>query len=318
MSLNCSFGVKEGEEKEEEEIDLNALVKEKDQELTLENMKDNSKEVISQYNDNDEIFNPVSTKEIQDLEDNNQLEFYQTLLIKEKINLSLKTIFSSINNHIKSDKSFFINKLKIMMNKQYSNMIMAQLLYINIAMRLKNILFLFKFIQHKNKEEAFYKIKQFSFYKKKLTQEEQNLKREKENRINVLNNKLNGIINAIKETDKKINNLDNIQKKLNGENKDIKAKISQMNEKVNQLIKYGNTIKENIANKKNLINNTNNAKNQENRIQNLKTLIEQKESEKEREMKDIDTFCENMDLVLNQYESMSETILSNSNINIKK
>ena len=94
-----------------------------------------------------------------------------------------------------------------------------------------------------------------------------------------------------------------------------------MNEKVNQLIKYGNTIKENIVNKKNLINNinsSNNSKNQEYRIQNLKNLIEQKESEKEREMKDIDTFCENMDLVLNQYESMSETILSNSNINNKK
>ena len=94
-----------------------------------------------------------------------------------------------------------------------------------------------------------------------------------------------------------------------------------MNEKVNQLIKYGNTIKENIVNKKNLINNinnSNNSKNQELRIQNLKNLIEQKESEKEREMKDIDKFCENMDLVLNQYESMSETILSNSNINNKK
>ena len=94
-----------------------------------------------------------------------------------------------------------------------------------------------------------------------------------------------------------------------------------MNEKVNQLIKYGNTIKENIVNKKNLINNinnSNNSKNQELRIKNLKNLIEQKESEKEREMKDIDKFCENMDLVLNQYESMSETILSNSNINIKK
>ena len=233
----------------------------------------------------------------------------------------MKIIFSSINNHLKSYKSFFFNKLKIIMNKQYSSMVTAQMLYINISIQLKNILFLYKFNQHKKKEEAFYNIKQFAFYKKKQIQEEQNMKREKENKINVLNNKLNSINNTINETDKRINNLDNIQKKLNGENKDIKAKISQMNEKVNQLIKYGNTIKENIVNKKNLINNinsSNNSKNQEYRIQNLKNLIEQKESEKEREMKDIDTFCENMDLVLNQYESMSETILSNSNINNKK
>ena len=114
--------------------------------------------------------------------------------------------------------------------------------------------------------------------------------------------------------------MDNIQKKLNGDNKDIKNKISQMNEKVNQLIKYGNTIKESIVNKKNMnnINNNMNGKSQESRIQNLKNLIEQKENEKEREMKDIDKFCENMDLVLNQYESMSETILSNCNIHSNK
>ena len=95
-----------------------------------------------------------------------------------------------------------------------------------------------------------------------------------------------------------------------------------MNEKVNQLIKYGNNLKESITNKKNInnINNNNNinGKNNENRIQNLKNMIEQKEKEKEREMKDIDKFCENMDLVLNQYESMSDTILSNCNINTTK
>ena len=39
-------------------------------------------------------------------------------------------------------------------------------------MQLKNILFLFKFNQHKKKEEAFYNIKQFAFYKKKQIQEE--------------------------------------------------------------------------------------------------------------------------------------------------
>ena len=35
-------------------------------------------------------------------------------------------------------------------------------------------------------------------------------------------------------------------------------------------------------------------------------------------MKDNDKFCENMDLVLKQYESMSEAILSNCNINKTK
>ena len=170
MSANCSFGINEGEDKEEEEIDLNTLAKVKDKELTLENMVDDSNNELTQ--NNEQIFNPVSTKEIQDLEDNNQVEFYQSLLIKEKINSSLKIIFSSFNNHLKYYKSFFFNKLKIMMNKQYSSMVTAQMLYINISIQLKNILFLFKFNQHKKKEEAFYNIKQFAFYKKKQIQEE--------------------------------------------------------------------------------------------------------------------------------------------------
>ena len=180
MSANCSFGVNEEEEREEE-IDLNTLAKVKDKELTLENMIDDSNNEFTQ--NNEQIFNPVSTKEIQDLEDKNQLEIYQTLLIKEKINSSLKIIFSSINNHLKSYKSFFFNKLKILMNKQYSSMVTAQMLYINILIQLKNILFLYKFNQLKKKKDAFYNLKQFAFYKKKQMQEEQNMKREKENKI---------------------------------------------------------------------------------------------------------------------------------------
>ena len=64
MSANCSFGINEGEDKEEEEIDLNTLAKVKDKELTLENMVDDSNNEFTQ--NNEQIFNPVSTKEIQD------------------------------------------------------------------------------------------------------------------------------------------------------------------------------------------------------------------------------------------------------------
>ena len=316
MSLDCSFGGNAGEE-EEEEIDLNTL-KMKDKELTLDNIVNDSNDIITP--NNNQIFNQVSTKEIDDFEDNNQLEYYQTLLIKEKINSSLRIIFSNINNHLKEYKISFFNKLKLIMNKTYSNLVTIQLLYMNIKIKLENILFIDKFIRYKKIQKAFYEIKKYAYLKNKQILGEQNIKREKENKINVINGKLTTLNNAINETNKKINVLDNIKKKLNGENKDIKSKISQMNEKVNQLIKYGNNIKESIVNKNNMNNNNNNinGKSQENRIQNLKNLIEQKENEKEREMKDIDKFCENMDLVLNQYESMSETILSNCNKNSTK
>ena len=307
MSLNCSFGAND-----EEEIDLNTL---KDKELTMENLENNSENNDLNPNNNEQIFNQVTTKEIDDGEEINQIEYYQNLLIQEKINLSLSTIFSVIKNNINNKKSSFFHKLKLILNKKYSNLVSIHLLYIEIKMKFEKILFLSKFIQYKKAQKAFYKIKSFAYLKNKQIQEEQNIKKEKENKINLLNNKISSLNNSINETNKKINGLDNIQKKLNVENKDLKSKISQMNEKVNQLIKYGNTIKESIANKKNMNNNNINGKNQESRIQKLKDMIEQKEIEKEREMKDIDKFCENMDLVLNQYESMSETILSNCNIN---
>ena len=307
MSLNCSFGAND-----EEEIDLNTL---KDKELTMENLENNSENNDLNPNNNEQIFNQVTTKEIDDGEEINQIEYYQNLLIQEKINLSLSTIFSVIKNNINNKKSSFFHKLKLILNKKYSNLVSIHLLYIEIKMKFEKILFFSKFIQYKKAQKAFYKIKSFAYLKNKQIQEEQNIKKEKENKINLLNNKISSLNNSINETNKKINGLDNIQKKLNGDNKDIKNKISQMNEKVNQLIKYGNTIKESIANKKNMNNNNINGKNQESRIQKLKDMIEQKEIEKEREMKDIDKFCENMDLVLNQYESMSETILSNCNIN---
>ena len=311
MALDCSFGDKGGEE----EIDLKTLAKIKDQELTIENLI-NEGESETEPNNN-QIFNQVSTKEINNREDINQLEYYQTLLIQENINLSLKTIFSIINSHILINKKYLFHKLKSILNKKYSNLVTIQILYMNIKNKFKNLLFLAKYIEYKIVQKAFYNIKRYAYLKIRQTQGEQNIKREKDNKINVLNGKLGGLNKTINETNKRINGLESIQNKLNGENKDIKNKISQMNEKVNQLIKYGNNLRENINNKKN-INNNINGKNQENRIQNLKILIEQTENEKEREMKEIDKFCENMDLVLNQYEAMSETILSNSNIHSNK
>ena len=310
MSLECSFGGKE-----EEEMNIDELAKVKDKEITIENiLNDND---ITPNNDN-QIFNQISTREINNGEENDQIEYYQSQIIQEKINQSLNVIFTLIKNYIITYQNSFFHKMKLILNKKYSNLVAAQFLYIELKNKFDKFLFLTRFIQYKLIQRAFNNIKLYVHIKKKEIEEEQNLKKEKENKINVINNKISSLNNGINELNKKISGLDNIQKKLNGENKDIKNKISQMNEKINQLIKYGNTIKESIANKKNNMNNHINGKSNENRIQNLKDMIEQKENEKEKEMNDIDIFCENMNLVLNQYESMSETILSNCNINSNK
>ena len=310
MSLECSFGGKD-----EEEIDLNELAKMKDKEITIENILNDDD--ITPNNDN-QIFNQISIREIDNGEEIDQIEYYESQLIQEKINLSINTIFNLIKNRINIYKYSFFHKVKLILNEKYSTLVNIQSIYLKLKNKFEKFIFMTRFIKYKLIQKGFNDIKLYAYIKKKEIEEEQNLKKEKENKINVINNKINSLNNGINDINKKIAGLDSAQKKLNMENKDIKNKISQMNEKINQLIKYGNTIRESIANKKNNMSNNINGKNNESRIQNLKEMIEQKENEKEREMKDIDKFCENMNLVLNQYESMSETILSNCNINTNK
>jgi len=313
MAFNGSFGERDFEE--EEEINLQDLAKMKENENSIDNTK--------KYDDTDtvpknsDIFNSVLAKEIEN-DDQKKLEYFQMQLIKEKINYSLLNIGTIINNHINSYKLSFIYKLKYIISQKYSKIIKAEILYTNIKNRFEQLLYLFQFINIYKLKKSFNKIKNYSYLKKRKEEQEKLIKKEKENQIQNLNNKLNNIENILSEANKKINILNNIQKKANNDNKDLKNKINQLNEKINQLVKIGSSLKESISNKKNIYNNNTINKNLENKIQNLQNLIEQKENEKKRAMIDVDNFYQSMDIVLSQYESISETILSNCNFNTNK
>ena len=310
MAFNGSFG--DGEIDDEEEINIQELAKMKENENSIDNIeKYPSTDAVPLNND---IFNSVFTTEI----DNNQkLEFFQIQLIQEKIKYSLLNIVTIIKNRMNKHKIFFIYRLKYILNKKYSKLIQAEILYMNIKTKIEHLFYLFKFINTMKVKYCFNKIKNYSLLKKRQQEQEQQIKKEKENKIQNLNNKLNLIGNNLNEAKGKINILNNIQKKISNENKELKNKINQLNEKVNQLIKVGNSLKESIASKKNKLNSSIN-KNQKNIIQNLQSLIEQKENEKERAMIDVDNFYQSMDIVLSQYESISQTILSNCDINTNK
>ena len=315
MAFNGSF--RDGEvEEDEEEINLIDLAKMKENESSIDNTpKYNSSNTVPQNNN---IFNSVFTTEIDNNDNQKKLEFFQIQLIKEKINYSLSNLIKFINNRIYRNKINFIYELKYIQNQKYEKLIKAEILYMNIKTKLEHFFYLIQFINSTRIKKCFYKIKNYSYLKKRQQSQEQIIKKEKENKIQNLNNKLNSITNNLNEAKGKINILNNIQKKINNENKELKNKINTLNEKINQLIKVGNTLKESISNKKYIYNNTINNKNQENIIHNLQNLIEQKENEKEREMIDVDNFYQGMDVILSQYESISETILSNCNINNNK
>ena len=315
MAFNGSF--RDGQiEEDEEEINLNDLAKMKENESSIDNIQRyNSSNTVPQNNN---IFNSIFTTEIDNNDNQIKLEFFQIQLIKEKINYSLFNLIKFINNRINKHKLNFIYKLKYIQNQKYEKLIKAEILYMNIKTKLDHFFYLFQFINSMKIKKAFNKIKNYSYLKKRQQNQEQIIKKEKENKIQNLNSKLNSITNNLNDAKGKINILNNIQKKISNENKDVKNRINILNEKINQLTKVGNTLKENISNKKNIYNNTINNKNQENIIHNLQNLIEQKENEKEREMIDVDNFYQGMDVILSQYESISETILSNCNINNNK
>jgi len=313
MDFNGSFG--DGEI-EEEEIDLKKLAKMKENENSIDNIyKYSNSDTVPKNND---IFNSVFATEIYNNDDPKKIEYFETQLIQEKINYTLNGMFTAINNHMNSYKMSFIYKLKYILNQKYSKLITAEILYMNIKTKMDHIFYLFQFMLQTKLKKSFYKIKNYSYLKRRQQEQEQLIKKEKENKIQTLNNKLNSVGNSLTEMNRKINILNNIQKKLSNENKEIKNKNNQLNEKMNQLIKIGNSLKEIISNKKNIYNNNTNNKNQESIIQNLQNLIEQKETEKENTMIDVDDFYQKMDIILSQYESISETILSNCNINTNK
>ena len=313
MSFNGSFG--EGDM--EEEINLQELAKKmKEKENSIDDtLKNNNSETVPKNND---IFNSVFTTEIDNQDDLKKLEFFEAQLIQEKVNYSLLKIFKNINNCINSYKISFFYKLKYILNQKYSKLVTAEILYMDIKTKMDHFLYFFKFIQLTKLQKSFNKIKNYSYLKKRQKEQELYIKKEKDNKIQSLNNKLNSIGNSLNEANRKISILNNIQKKLALENRDLKNKINQLTEKMNQMVKAGNILRESLSNKKTAYNNSINNKNLENKIQNLQNLIEQKENEKERVMIDVDNFYQSMDVVLSQYESISETILSNCNINTNK
>ena len=313
MEFNGSFGEKEFEE--EEEINLQDLAKMKENEISNDNTQ--KYDDIDTVPKNNGIFNSVFPTEIENYDISTKIEFFQIQLIKEKINYSLRNIYKIIDNHINSYKLYFLYELKHNISQNYLKLIKAQILYTNIKNKLEHLIHLFQFINIYKLKKCFNTLKNYSYLKKCQEDHEVLLKKEKENQIQNLNTKLKNIENSLAEANKKINILNNIQKKNSNDNKELKNKINQLNDKINQLIKIGNSLKESISNKKMIYNKTVN-KNQENIIQNLTNLIEQKENEKKQAMIDVDNFYQSMDVVLSQYESISETILSNCNINSNK
>ena len=298
MTFNASFGEGGVEEEEEKEINLEELMKKKNNEISLENAYNEA------FAKNTDIFNPIIPKEINNSEEKNKSEYFKEQLIKETIEYTLLNLLRTINNHIYSYKLSFMYKLKYLLNQKYTRLLKAEMIYINLIIKINHLVNSINFINYSKKKKCFGELKIYANIIKHQKEQEDSMKREKEKKIQILKNQLNENENILIEENKKYNELNLIQKKLNSENNELKNKISQLNEKLNEALKIGNSLK----------NTQKNNKEQENIIKNLKNLIEEKQREKEKAMIDVNNFYQSMDMVLSQYESITKNILPNFDI----
>ena len=303
MAFNTSFG--EGgmeEEEDEKEINIEELIKKKNNENSMDKM------INEGFQKNTDIFNSIHPIEINNQEESNKVEYFQEQLIKENIYISILNLIKTSNNHIFPYKLSFIYKLKYLLNQKYSKLLKAQMIYMDLKVKINHMVNFIKFIIYSKKKKAFSKIKIYSNLLKIQKEQENLIKKEREKKVQTLKHQLAENENILLDENKKFNELNMIQKKLNNENSILKNKIMQLNEKLNEILKIGNSLKDNQKNNKE----------QENIIKNLQNLIEEKQREKEKAMIDVDNFYQSMDVVLSQYESISKTILSNYDIKNEK
>ena len=294
MSLNDSFGQKNG---------LNI---EKDKEPII---KDNKEE-------DDEIFNsiPIENIEIQN-EENNSKDYYNYLYLKEKLYFNLNNIFTVINKRINNKKMKLFYALKQESNLKYSKLVNAQILYMLIETNFK----LLSHFWHNKRLDIlsfiFMKIKKYIILKRYSKDYDSKKNIETKNNINEIEENLKKVEKKYKE---KSDEIDNFKKKIEKQKKeieDIKKKNENLDENYNQLVGKNNELKEiiSLSRQKSAKYNYEIDVKDEKKIMELQNKIKNKEKENEKQLAYFELFYQNMNEILSQYESRYDTIKSTIN-----
>ena len=115
MSLNASFGQENGFE--------------------LNNNEENNNQ--EENNDKNKIFNSIPM-EIES-EENQKIQYYNNIYIKEKISFHLNSLFNFIQKKINNNQSKLFFALKQKSNYKYSKLVHAQILFMAIETNFKKI-----------------------------------------------------------------------------------------------------------------------------------------------------------------------------------
>ena len=258
-----------------------------------------------------EIFNSVIASEIQNQENQNIL-YYQKLLITENIKHNIYIIFNTIKKNILYSKIKFFYELKNRAEYKYSKLVEAEIVFMCIKNKLNTLNYIQKKFRNKKLKKAFIHLKQYAAVIKYKEEQDKIKENEIKKKIKETNEILKKNENNLKEISKDLDELNHKEKNLNNDISELNKKYNKLNEKYNTLVQKSKTLKDNIKKKMENYSLTLD-KTIDPKISELQNIIKNKEKEKEKSMNYFEDFYNKMSDMLAFYESNYETIKSTMN-----
>ena len=254
-----------------------------------------------------DIFNSVPM-EIQKQE-NQDILYYENLLITENIKHNLYKIFNIISKKLCEYKIKFFYEFKFRADYKYSKLVEAEIVFMNIKNKLKIFNNIERIFRYKVLKENFVHLKKYAQLIK--YKEEQNKIKETEmkKKIKEVNDILKKNENNLKDISDSVDKLKNNEKNLNNEINELNKKYNKLNDNYNNLIQKSKALKECIKKKMENYSLTLD-KTIDPKIAELQNIIKNKEKDKEKSMNYFEEFYKKMSDLLGIYESNYETIKS--------
>ena len=291
MSLNASFGQENGFE--------------------LNNNEENNNQ--EENNDKNKIFNSIPM-EIES-EENQKIQYYNNIYIKEKISFHLNSLFNFIQKKINNNQSKLFFTLKQKSNYKYSKLVHAQILFMAIETNFKKINHVWDKTRKDILNDAFSKIKNHNILTAYYSDYDSKKNTETKQSILEVENNLKNVEKIYDEISQKVKILKNLEEKQKNEVKEVENKNKKLEEKCNELIGKNKELKEviSLSRQKSAKYNYEHDADDEKRILELQNKIKIKEKESDNQIAYYELFYQSMNEMLSQYESKYDTIKSTIN-----
>ena len=274
------------------------------------NINDNDNVNNNEEEKQNDIFNSVPM-EIQN-EENQDILYYENLLITENIKHNLYTIFNIIKKNISAYKIKFFYELKYRADYKYSKLVEAEMIFMSMKNKLKIFNNIEKNFRYKLLKESFINLKKYAKMIKYKDEQNKIKENEMKKKIKEVNEVLKKNENNLKDISDSVDKLKYNEKNLNNEINDLNKKYNKLNDKYSNLIQKTKSLKESIKKKMENFSLTLD-KTIDPKIAELQNVIKSKEKEKEKNMNYFEDFYNKMNDLIGDYQTKYETLKSTLN-----